>query len=114
LEACADCKPELKLQGTHRAEESAERAAQEEDGLDGVFSVGREQAGSRRLARLEASGQGCFGFGQALTAAGADAEFTGDIPQTAGAAFNGAADVTVGNGFAYAHNHGSDCERECE
>src|ERR1700722_5949761 len=49
---------------------------------------GREQT-RRRLAGIERGGQCRFGFGQALPATSADAQFPGEIAQAARAAFDG-------------------------
>ena len=59
-------------------------------------------------------GQSLPGLGQALSTAGADAELAGEVAHGAGTAFDGAADMTIGNGFAYTNDHGAYCERECE
>ena len=55
---------------------------------------GREQMGPG-LAGIEGGGQCRFGFGQALPATCADAQFPGEIAQTACAAFDGGSDLSV-------------------
>jgi len=55
---------------------------------------GRELMGPG-LAGIEGGGQCRFGFGQALPATCADAQFPGEIAQAACAAFDGGSDLSV-------------------
>jgi len=55
---------------------------------------GREQT-RRRLAGIKRGGQCRFGFGQALPATSADAQFPGEVAQAARAAFDGGSDLSV-------------------
>jgi hypothetical protein len=73
--------------------------------LDGEFGGGgREQAGPR-FAGIERGAQRRFGLGQAFAATSANAKFSGQIAQIAGAAFDGVADLPIRNCFAYTNYH---------
>ena len=69
----------------------------------------KEGAGSGQscglATRLEASRQGLLGLREALTAARAQPQFTSQIAQAIGSSFYGAADMSVGDGFADANDH---------
>src|ERR1700722_4262888 len=88
-----DCKPEPRLKesiGLTRVAGCAPRQRLLCEFGDG----GREQT-RRRLAGIERGGQCRFGFGQALPATSADAQFPGEIAQAARAAFDGGSDLSV-------------------
>src|ERR1700735_3937616 len=77
--------------------------------LDPEFRGGLGEEPVRRgfTVRIEGSGEGCPSFRDAFTAAGAHPELPGKVTQAGGPALDRGADVSVGDRFADANNHGA-------
>ena len=75
--------------------------------LDGVFRAGSRKGGvrSRVSVRVQRRRERCLRFRHAFTAAGANTEFAGEVPQSVRAAFHCGSNMPVRDCFTDANDH---------
>jgi len=92
------------------------RVEAKEGALNGEFGGrdGKARDRGQVVTLPQARSEGGLCLGYALAAAGAHAQLPREVPHARRAAFYCSSDMSIGNGFAYAYDHGSYNERECE